>query len=733
MAAKRLTAQQRADLLKRYRGRVHASYKWRGKDGYDALWHRLIDLYRGKHFNTMNLGEEDRIAVNIGFATVNVIVPSVSVSSPKTVVWARRPEQEAQAAVLETVINYWWRHYKVQPEIGLATKDFVVIGHGWLKVGWRYVEQQKMVAAAELQEARDANGGDDTLVPEDPNEHPENDESSSTTEADPEFEVVEDRPFVERVSIFDMFVDPEAKTLEEATWIAQRIVKPLGEVRQDKRYRLKGRQTLMPDSQVNPEWVASDSDNLDVNDVKRVTLWEFYDLRLGTMCVFTEQGSEMLIDPIPQPYAFGHPFVMLRNYEVPDMFYPMGDLEALEPLQMELDKTRSQMMNHRKAYNRKWLYDPNAFDPTAMSMLNSDQDNLMVPMTDGNRPLNEVIFPIPINPPNPALYQYEEGLASDMDRVSGVSEFQRGDPGQIRHTATEASMIQDAANSRASDKLSTIEICCANVAERVVQLAQQYMTKDQVVRLIGKNGYPIWIPYTRKSIQGEYDFEVEAGSTQPQNDTMRRNQAMQLLQALTPWAQGGLVNPEELLKYALTYGFQVKNPDSFLAKQPPGGQQPGEQQKSPKQTLVESMNYKDTPPDIQRQIEEAAGMKPSEVGGSSPAESMLGKVAPQMAQGAQQAQGQQAQVAAQMHQAGLQNAQHSSKLAHDATVAHQGNTHELTKAALQAHHEQQMAALQHQQQLEQAEQAAQHGQAQTVLQGAMAPQPGEEGGGEGNA
>ena len=43
------------------------------------------------------------------------------------------------------------------------------------------------------------------------------------------------------------------------------------------------------------------------------------------------------------PYAYGQPFVMLRNYDVPDYFYPMGDLEAIESLQLELDKTRSQI------------------------------------------------------------------------------------------------------------------------------------------------------------------------------------------------------------------------------------------------------------------------------------------------------------------------------------------------------------------------------------------------------
>lgn len=676
---KRLSAAQRTELLKRYRGRVHHAKGHRDKGGFDALWNKLIDLYRGKHFSSSLLSNsEDRIAVNICFATINVIAPSIAVNYPKLLVWSRKPEEENQAQILETVLNYWWRHFKIQSEAALAVKDYLVLGHGWLKIGWRYVEEQRKIDQQELAEADDLDQGTSAvLIPADPTEPTANDPESTSTSGEPEYEVTEDRPFVERVSPFDIYVDPEAKTLESAKWICQKIVKPLEEVRQDKRYRGRGRAALTPDSQANPDWLMEGTD-FPEDDIRRVTLYEFYDMQMGTMCVFSHAGDEMLLDPIPQPYVFGHPFVMLRNYEVPDEFYPMGDVEALEPLQMELDKTRSQMMNHRKRFNRKWLYDPTAFDQTGMSALNKDIDNTLVPVMDtAGRPLNEVIVPIPQVPVEPQLYQYEDSTLQLMDRVSGASEYQQGTTPDVRRTATEASMIQDAANSRAADKMARVELFVAEVACKVVQLAQQYMTEDQVVRVIGKNGHPLWIPYSREDIQGEFDFEVEAGSTQPKNDQFRRSQALQLLQALTPWAQAGLVNAQELLRYALQYGFQVKNPDEFMASAVPQPQQGQDQQKSPRQSLIETMNYRDAPPDIQRQIEQAAGFQPSQVGGSSPAEGHLAKVVPQMA-------GQHAQAGAAAGQimAQLANLQHQAQQAnagrqHEAVMAHAQQQHDL--------------------------------------------------------
>ena len=63
------------------------------------------------------------------------------------------------------------------------------------------------------------------------------------------------------------------------------------------------------------------------------------------------------------PYAMGHPFEMLRNYEVSDHFYPLGDVCQIESLQLELNQTRTQMMNHRKRFQRKWLYEKRRLRP----------------------------------------------------------------------------------------------------------------------------------------------------------------------------------------------------------------------------------------------------------------------------------------------------------------------------------------------------------------------------------
>jgi hypothetical protein len=554
------------DMLARYRKQVDQSKRWRREEKYDALWGRMIDLYRGKHYDT--LSNEDRLLVNIAFSTVNVIGPSVSVNHPKITVGARRPQDADRATITEAIINYWWRHYDCQPEVRLAVDDFLIIGHGWLKAGYRFVEKQQPKVVDPEAVAEGAYVDELALETED----------ASSIESDTV--VVEDRPFLERVSPFDMYVDPNATSMRDMKWIAQRIRRPLMEVKADKRYNKKAREECSPSTW--SKWSQEGDRPRQSRDKSDgfVDVWEFYDISKGIMCVFADGGDNFLIPPTKMPYADGHPYEMMRNYDIPDYFYPMGELEAIEPLQHELNATRTQMMNHRKRFSRKWLYKESAFDRDGRSSLESDEDNVMVPVVS-DEPLGNVVAPMPavINPPD--MYNLSSTILGDIDRISGVGEFMRGGASEISRTATEAAMMQDAMNARTSDKLATIERTTAKCASRLIGLAQQYLTGEHAARVVGSNAMPLWVKFDRDYIKGDFDFEVEAGSTQPVNESFRRQMALQMVDAMAPFLGAGVVDMAALARHILQFGFGVKAPEAFLAAPNPMMGQQGAPQGSP--------------------------------------------------------------------------------------------------------------------------------------------------------
>jgi hypothetical protein len=288
----------------------------------------------------------------------------------------------------------------------------------------------------------------------------------------------------------------------------------------------------------------------------------------NTMSVLADSGDEFLLDPTPMPYAYGQPFVMIRNYDVPDFFYPMGDLEAIESLQEELDKTRSQLVNARKRYGRKYLYHERSFGPEGREALESEQDGRFVPVVDENKPLSEIVMPLPQVPLSPEVYNTSSIIENDINVVSGVSEYARGQMPEIRRTATEASIIADAGNARAADKLAIVELSIGMIARRVIQVMQQFMTGEMMAHVAANGGENLFIPFSREDIVGEYDFSVEAGSTQPMNDTIRKQQAVSLLNAMAPLI-GTVIDPTALAKHVLQQGFGIKNPDKFIMQQPP--------------------------------------------------------------------------------------------------------------------------------------------------------------------
>jgi len=98
-----------------------------------------------------------------------------------------------------------------------------------------------------------------------------------------------------------------------------------------------------------------------------------------------------------------------------------------------------------------------------------------------------------------------------------------------------------------------------------------------------------WVNYDADYLQGSYDFEVEGGSTEPRNEAFRRQSALQLVDAMAPFVEVGVVNPAGLARYVLQYGFGIKDTSTILngpqeqmmqqdpnaqGQLPPGGQVP---------------------------------------------------------------------------------------------------------------------------------------------------------------
>jgi hypothetical protein len=569
-----------AELLSFYQNELARSKNWRtsATTNYDNAWKRYIDLYQGRYLD--GDPSTDALVVNMVFATINVMAPAVAINNPRFVVNARNPESGFTAIITEEVLNWLWRTYDYQREFRLSINDWLLTGHGWVKCGYKWTKKPEVKAAdTEAHTGDEVDAGPDEGI--DDREDKEGNVESEMIQWD------EDRPFIERISIFDMFVDPDARHPKEMRWIAQRTWRPVQDIQVDSRYSPSARKRVSGSS-----WSRWDSDSSDARDasdkpnqgaMRFAEVIEFYDLKRYKVCTFATSSDDggddpvYLIKPAEIPYAFGHPFVMLRNYEVPDHFYPLGDVAQIESLQLELNETRTQMFNYRKKFRRAWTYAKDRFDQEGIEAMQSERDNVFIPVQGDGDP-ESAMRPVPAVVTPAEFFDQSAMIANDLDRVSGVSDYQRGSPQQqIRRTATEAAMIQDAANARAQDRLAKVELVLSEIAERIVGLMQQYTTGDQVARIVTM---PVkgWVNFDKDRIKGEFDFEVQGGSTEPRNETFRRQSALQIVDASQPFMQAGVVNMPALYQELLAKGFGIKDAGRFVQAPPPPPPPPGAEQ-----------------------------------------------------------------------------------------------------------------------------------------------------------
>lgn len=557
----------------KYLQRVKAAEKHRKDAKYDDTWSKMIRIYSNQYAYDELAAYEDIVAPNMVFSTVNVIVPSVAINYPKITVTARTEQDEANAEIVESVANYYWQHFDIHDEFRAAIKDMVMIGHGWVKSTWAFEEEvvdlgpdewksQVAQAIAERNQAEEQAKaqGLDVTFPTD-RELLQSIPTKKTV-------VSEDHPACERVSPFDVFVDPAATRLKDARWIAQRAYIPIEVARANEAWSAKARRKLKATA-INRETVDVLRESEDrPKDAEFVVVWEYYDLIREQMCTFAENCGEFLVAPEPSEYPNGHPFTMICNYAVPERFYPIGDVETIVPLQMELAMTRTQMVNDRKRFRRMYMVRTAELGDGALNAMLSGDDNAILEV-EGNAPFGDIIAPVATSPLPAEFYNQTQMIIEDINFTTSISEYQRGGQSEIRRTATEAGMIADAANARSADKLAIVERAIGDVAERVVALAQANLTSEQVAKIVDPQGAVLWQPYSAEDIEGQFDFVVEAGSTQPQNESFRRQSAMQLMDAMAPFINMGVVNPMELATHVLKNGFGIKNPEMFLIQPPP--------------------------------------------------------------------------------------------------------------------------------------------------------------------
>lgn len=486
------------------------------------------DYFAGKQ--NPGFPEEDWITINKIYSHLMAQLPTLYNVDPYFYVKVKKsfsPDPrdiakfEAKAKIRQSYLNYLKVELKMKTKARLGIQD-AHFSIGVLKTRFAADSQENPDAKRPfLSESLDEAGEQIPLTAED-----------GSPLLEPDHIPINERYEIARVHPDDIILDEDAGTLEEKWgFIAERVRMTREEARKDKRFKKSvvkkiepvdrepsGRKSLLSFFQ----FAMPTTKETKEEDI--LIMWEIYDLKNKEWLMIAEGADEPLIKPGPLPKGVEkHPYSILRFTLQDDSPYPIPPISQMLDLQKEYGLARSRLQSHRKRFNRKYVLNASAFeDPdTAISKLTSGEDGtVLVARTTAEA----AVSPIKDAPLDQQNLLEIQNLNNDLTEIAGSPGAARGIADA--DSATEAGILNKRLEVREGDRLSMVIDWILESAEKLDQLVQANITRDEAVKITGPEG-EFWEMVRAEDfedIDGEFEYSVNVGAMTPQLPDIERSQ-----------------------------------------------------------------------------------------------------------------------------------------------------------------------------------------------------------------
>lgn len=239
-------------------------------------------------------------------------------------------------------------------------------------------------------------------------------------------------------------------------------------------------------------------------------------------------GKVLENEPFGVPDILGG-FIHFKEYPLIHYFYrptewnffAEGLLQALEGLQLELNKVRSLMMDHLMfgGAGAPWILGASNHDTVIDNAFNAK-----IKVTD----IAQIKKDQPVPIPN-ALFQHAEMIRYEMETITGHVEILQGrrpvgiESGKALDTLTEQ------ANTRVRQHARYTESSDAQLGKMLIDYIAAYWTEDRLIRVLGPNGEKTWKKINGLRFRGhEFHVTVKSGSTLPFSRQQLMSEAIEL-------------------------------------------------------------------------------------------------------------------------------------------------------------------------------------------------------------
>lgn len=541
---------------------VSGGIKYRNKDGRVERWKKYDRIAAHNYVGGQG---KDSPKVNLMAARTRAVAPMLAFNAPTFNILSKGPLPDPNSEVaLAAMLERTWVEEGFQAHIREVLLDWPAHGTGAVYVGFEsagegdVLDAKKALLDASQNMAKQgiANravaGLRKTLGFGDP-ETPVDPPSAQTAL---KF-FTSNRAFIERISTYDLVLDPCATSAATCDFMARRLHLPLVKAKlmfgaDCPAAESIGNVAVYTDtSDADPFGSTSAPQDADKfpDEVKRVEVWEHWSMS-ARRTTYIDKGGKVIGQPKPwkSPHP-GFPIVVLEWDAVADCPWAEGLMAAMHDLNDELNEIRRrELAEIGKAFGIILIPDTLSAEKEAEIRDAKDRAVIRVSEEEADRIIALNLTALP-----PETWGLEQRVKADLDEISRTSSSMTGTIPSGDHTATEASYAQGATDAAMADRQRQVEEFVEQIAERVLAIFFTCFSESVGVHIPNQDpelpdpdsadgsfipvGTLIDYPFIGTEHAGFYTVKVSSGSMASSAKDIERQQASMITQLYgkEPW------------------------------------------------------------------------------------------------------------------------------------------------------------------------------------------------------
>jgi hypothetical protein len=478
------------------------------------------------------------VPLNIIYPVVKNVVPSLYYKNPFIVAIPKRKQDEDSSSYVSAIVNHYYKQLDIKRVNQHVIFDAYVLGLGICKLGYA-TRFGADVEDAELEKRREKEKKVGLLEklglrkPKETEELPKN--------VEPNEFIIAESPYVTWVNPFNFGIDPSANSIYDANYVYEKITTTLDRVKNNKNYKnTKDLEGMDLDPTFQKDIPATQ-----IEKFKPIELYEIHyktDEGINILVLAKDQDEYVALRHDKSIYEIdGFQYELLTLNKHGHKLYPKSEIDITKPLQDRINNTFEGILDQVDKFVTKIIVDETGMTNDGKKAL---RDGKLGSICFSNKNPNEVVKELNMVQVKGDLMVFIDKMVDIISLETGITRAQLTGLTSAE-TATEAQIGQAGSNLRTSDKADMVADFSNRQGRKLWQVIKQFVDLEEIELITGDTAFDditgtprfSWLPdidsdMKNKLITGEYDFQIEVGSTQKPDLPVLRKQVENMVNIL---------------------------------------------------------------------------------------------------------------------------------------------------------------------------------------------------------